>query len=145
MGKLILAGVPGLDGEYDADLTYFTNRELHEIKKQTGLRAGEFEEAFAKGDNDVMVAFAAIVLARAGKVDATAQLWDANAGTITFDFTEDEAKAEAEAQADPPEATPPGDVASAIETVVDSANSGESSRLSSVPQASDLRATGTSL
>jgi hypothetical protein len=140
MGKLIL-DVPGLEGEYEADLTYFTNRELHEVKKQTGLRAGEFEEAFAKGDNDVMVAFASIILERAGKPGAAELLWDARAGSITFDFTEDEQAADE----DPPQATPPGAAESESGTVDGNGSSGEASRLSSDRPASDLSPTGFSV
>lgn len=84
MSKLVIDGVFGLDGEYEADLSYFTNRELHQIKKQTGIRAGEFSEAFASGDNDVMVAFAVVILNRAGKEGAEDLLWDAKAGSVTL-------------------------------------------------------------
>ncbi len=46
MAKLkIDTNIPALDGEFELDTSYFTNRELHMIKKLSGLRAGEFEEA----------------------------------------------------------------------------------------------------
>ena len=55
MAKLVIDGVYGLDGTYDADLSYFTNRELHRIKVMTGLRLGEYEDAFNSGDDDVIM------------------------------------------------------------------------------------------
>lgn len=99
--KLILQGTPGFDGEYECDISYFTNRELHAIKTQTGLRAGEFEEAFEKGDNDFMVAIAATALARAGKPNAYDVLWDMPIGKITFDSSDEEG-----AEDSPPESEP---------------------------------------
>ena len=90
MSKLVIDGVFGLDGEYEADLSYFTNRELHQIKKQTGIRAGEFSEAFTSGDNDVMVAFAVVILNRAGKEGAEELLWDAKAGSVTLVLDDEE-------------------------------------------------------
>jgi hypothetical protein len=107
VSKLVIEGVFGLDGEYEADLSYFTNRELHQIKKQTGIRAGEFSEAFASGDNDVMVAFAVVILNRAGKEGAEELLWDAKAGAVTLvlddEDDEDAGDGESGVGARPPE------------------------------------------
>lgn len=92
MNKLIVSGIPTLDGEYEfEDFTTFTNRELHRIKKLTGLRLGEFQEAFASMDNDVLVGLSVVVLERQGKDVDDEQLWDAPAGSLVFDFeaTED--------------------------------------------------------
>ncbi len=87
---------PQLAGEYDLDISSFTNRELHEIKVETGVRAGEIEEAFAAGDNDLMVAITLIVLQRSGK-GTFAQLrdavWDLPAGSVQFDLTDEEKNA----------------------------------------------------
>lgn len=108
MPILKVKGVPPLDGDYDLDITSFTNRELHLIKQETGVRAGEIEEAFGAGDNDLLVAITLIVLQRAGKGDV-AQLrdvvWDAEAGSVQFDLTDEEKKA-AEDDARPPESEP---------------------------------------
>lgn len=90
MNKLTIEGVPGIDGEYEfEDFDTFTNRELHRIKKLTGLRAGEFEEAFAAGDNDMLVALAVVVLERNEKQVVDDLLWNAPAGAFSFDLTDD--------------------------------------------------------
>lgn len=87
MNKLIISGIPSMDGEYEfEDFTTFSNRELHRIKKLTGLRLGEFQEAFASLDNDVLVGLAVVVLERQGKDVDEEQLWDAPAGGLVFDF-----------------------------------------------------------
>jgi len=87
--KLIVRGIPGLNGEYECDIAAMldfggpgalTNREGHQIKVMSGTRAGELDEELRRGDNDTMLALAAIVLTRHGKdVDAD-QLWDAPMG-----------------------------------------------------------------
>lgn len=88
--KIVIDGVDGLDGEYPIDLSYFTSRELHAIKKLTGLRVGELDDAMAAGDSDVLVAFAVLALQRNDKrVDEDA-LWDAPAGSVTIVVGEDD-------------------------------------------------------
>lgn len=139
MAKLIISEISGINGEYDADVSYFTNRELHEIKKSTGLRAGEFGEAFDEGDNDILVAFAVVMLKRAGVQGAETAIWDAKSGNISFDFTEDEAAAEAALPLDRPQSS---ESPTAEETSADSNNSGDSSPTSSDPPESDPNPTG---
>ncbi len=92
MAKLIIEQVPGADGEYsfDFDERGFTNGELHLIKTQTGVRAGEIEDAFSAGDNDLMVALALIVLKRNAKLIPAEALWDAPAGCLTFEMPDAE-------------------------------------------------------
>jgi hypothetical protein len=102
--KLVVEGVLGLDGEYDADISYFTNRELHKVKVLTGLRAGEFEEAFKVGDNDVIVAIATVILERNGKGEAAELLWDAPAGVVTLDLGDEEEAPEVDVR--PPDSSP---------------------------------------
>src|SRR3954469_25042893 len=87
---LTVAGIAGLDGSYDLDLGKFQNEELHTIKKITGVRAGELEDAIQAGDNDLMVAFAGIALRRAGRQVDASHLWKADVGSITVDFGEPE-------------------------------------------------------
>lgn len=87
---LTVAGIAGLDGTYDLDLGKFQNEELHTIKKITGVRAGELEDAIQAGDNDLMVAFAVIALRRAGRQVDASHLWKADVGAITVDFGEAE-------------------------------------------------------
>ena len=52
--------VPELD-----DLTF---REANLIKRLTGLRAGEYAEAFNSGDTDMALGIAVIAMYRAGKL-----------------------------------------------------------------------------
>ena len=90
---ITIEGVPGYNGEYPLDITYFTNRELHLIKKVSGVRAGELTEAFNAGDNDLMVAVAAIAIQRHTHKDVNVDaLWDAEAGKFTFNMETVEAR-----------------------------------------------------
>lgn len=88
--KVKITGILGADGEWDfnPDEEPLTNGELHEIKKIAGVRAGEIEEAFSAGDNDLYVALAIIALARNGKQIPVRVLWDAPAGS-SIDFIDD--------------------------------------------------------
>jgi hypothetical protein len=133
MPTLKIEGVPQLDGEYELDISRFTNWELHLIKQETqtdgrpGVRANEIEEAFAAGDNDLLVAIALIILQRAGRGELRQNknlLWGADAGSITFDLTEDE---KAEVDAVPPESEPGSSESNASEN----GRSGESSEADS--------------
>ena len=85
MDRIVIDGIPPYDGEYPLDLSYFTNRELHTIKKVSGVRAGELLEAFAGGDQDVFVGFTVVAIQRknGGEVDID-KLWDADAAKISF-------------------------------------------------------------
>ena len=114
MDKLIVTGLEELDGEYDCDFTEMTllvgepqsltNAEGHRIKTMTGVRAGELYEALTAGDNDVLVALAAIILTRAGKRFDESRLWDAKIGAIDFKF---ESPAGGDVQVPPAERTAP--------------------------------------
>jgi hypothetical protein len=96
MHKIVITGIGRLyDGSYDFDGSYFTNKELHTIKRMAGIRAGEMDAAFAAGDNDLVVAIAAIALERNGKDFHEDALWNAKVGCI-------EAIMDAEEDADPP-------------------------------------------
>ena len=102
------SGIPGVDGEYDLD-GGFTARELHEIKKATGLRGGEVQEAAEAGDFDVMMAFTMIALQRNGTPERMDLVWDApiDSYVLELDTSDDEAEAaKAEADALPPEPVP---------------------------------------
>jgi hypothetical protein len=93
--NVTIEGVFGLDGEWPIDTTYFTNRELHEIKKISGVRAGELSEALEAGDSDLIVCIAHIALARHGKTVPIDALWEAEAGKISFETVEQEVADEA--------------------------------------------------
>lgn len=101
MAKLTIEGLAPWDGSYDFDETSFTNRELHTIKNISGVRAGELGEAMGAGDNDVLIAIAAVALERNGRKVPIDDLWDAEVGKLTFDFTD------VEADADPPSSLTP--------------------------------------
>jgi len=125
MAKVTVDGIPGLDGEYVVDFGYFTNRELHRIKLETGLTLGELYEGFERSDNDAIVAFALVAFWRAGKDGIEPLVWDAKAGEITFDFS-DEEQAQADADADPQAAAPTG-VAEPVSATDDGPDNGDAS------------------
>lgn len=127
--KIVLSNVPPYDGEYELDVTYLTNRELHTIKNLCGLRAGELDDALQAGDSDVIVALAVIALERNGKgpVDANV-IWDAEFGNLTFVPGEDDAG--------PPEVPSGSDSSSATGSTRSSTND-------SAPSENDPSRTGT--
>ena len=84
MATLIIEGITGLEGEYEFDISYFTMRELHTIKKVAGVRAGELGDALEAGDSDAVVAMATVALERNGKTGVVERLWDSKAGQITI-------------------------------------------------------------
>jgi hypothetical protein len=89
MPNVTIANLYNLDGEYPLDLT-FTHRDFRDIKKIAGVRANEVMDALNAGDMDIIVALAAIALRRSGKTFDVEQLWDAEAGNITLDLTDQE-------------------------------------------------------
>ncbi len=113
------------NGEYDLDLSYFTNRELHIIKKETGIRAGELPEALAAADTDLLVAFALIGMRRKGLDVSSDALWDLPSGKIVIDVSGDDAG--------PPDETSPVTIAGDKASSSDSSASGESSPEASPP------------
>ena len=89
MPKVVIKDVPGLDGEYELDLT-FTHRDFRTIKQIAGVRANEVMDSINAGDLDIIVALAEIAIQRSGKPHSVDQLWDAEAGSITLDVSADE-------------------------------------------------------
>lgn len=93
MAKIIITGIPGYNGEYDIDLSYLTNKDLHTVKRIAGVRAGEIQAALDAEDNDLAVAFTVIALERNGKAVHEDVLWNAKVGCIELQGdkkTEDE-------------------------------------------------------
>ncbi len=133
MAKVIVESGDVYNGEYELDLSFFTNRELHIIKKETGIRAGELYEAFDVADTDLLVVLAIIAIRRkTGETADSNALWELPAGKITLDVSgEDDASPPDEASIAPPE-TSGGDAAS----LSDSSVNGESSQEPSPPSAS---------
>lgn len=110
--SIVIAGVPGLDGEYelDTDNRPFNGNELHEIKRISGVRAGELGEALAAVDYDVIMAFAAIALNRAGKSFSMLDLMDAPIGRVVFKpGTDPEEDEEQDGQSPPAPQEPPSE------------------------------------
>lgn len=96
--KIIIKGIGGIDGEYDLDIgamldfghpETLTQGEAHKIKKATGLRLGELEDAVDAGDSDMVIAFATVVLDRAKKRYDIESLWDAPLGSIVLEADEE--------------------------------------------------------
>ena len=139
MDKLIVTGLgKHLDGEYECDLLdlalqansgLLTNRELHRIKVMSGVRRGEFVDALSAYDNDLLVAFAAVILARKGKAVNEDALWDAPADAVTYDIGEREPD-------------PPAEPAATPETDSPSTSGGGSPSLTSENQANGQSPTG---
>lgn len=84
MAKIIITGIAGYNGEYDIDLAYLTNKDLHTIKRIAGVRAGEIQAALNAEDNDLAVAFTVIALERNGKAVHEDVLWNAQLGCINL-------------------------------------------------------------
>jgi hypothetical protein len=89
MPKIVITGVPGIDGEYPLELV-FTHRDFRTIKQVAGVRASEVMEAINAGDLDVIVALAEIAMRRSGKAHNIDDLWDSEAGSISLDVTDEE-------------------------------------------------------
>ena len=89
MPKIVITGVPGLDGEYPLDMT-FTHRDFRTIKQVSGVRANEVMDAINAGDLDIIVALAEIAMRRANKHHSIEDVWDAEAGSVTLDVTDEE-------------------------------------------------------
>ncbi len=92
MPKVTIENLYNLDGDYEIDMT-FTHRDFRDIKRIAGVRANEVMDALNAGDMDIIVALAAIALRRSGKQFDVEQLWDAEAGHITLDFSDQEVEA----------------------------------------------------
>ena len=123
MAKVVIESDDLLAGSYELDLAAgFTHRELHLIKVETGLRAGDLEDAITNADTDLLVALALIALRRAGKPFPAEMLWDMEAGKITLDVSDEEGDALTPAE------TPPGQSAAADEKPADGKTSTAVSR-----------------
>lgn len=86
MDKFVVTGMPAFDGEYPIDIGSFTMRELQIIKRMSGVRAGELEEAFAAGDTDLILAIAVIAVRRSGRLWESFErlAWESELGAISF-------------------------------------------------------------
>lgn len=89
MPKIIIRDLAPLDGEYEFEMSRFKGTDLRIIKQIAGVRGNELEEALQAGDYDLVIAFAAIALSRAGKTVTPEQLLEADVGSITIDYSDD--------------------------------------------------------
>lgn len=86
MPSLVIGGCGPWDGTYDFDDFAFTNRELYEIRKLSGVRAGELIEALEANDTAAYVGVGVVVLTRAGKQIDADDLWNAPVGSIRIEL-----------------------------------------------------------
>lgn len=86
MPTLVVAGCAPWDGRYEFDDFAFTNRELFEIRKLSGVRAAELIEALEANDTAAYVGVGMVVLARHGKNADPDDLWNAAVGSLTLDL-----------------------------------------------------------
>lgn len=73
---ILIMSIDGQDYPIDGDLT---PRELGYVKRLSGVRAGELEDALGAGDVEVIVALAMIAARRAGQSPDENQLLDGKA------------------------------------------------------------------
>lgn len=103
MLRFTITGVDGVvDGVHDLDLDKaFNGRELNLVKKVSGVRLGEMNEALAAGDYSLMLAFATIALVRLGRVNkelamkAYDLLDEAEAGCLSVEDVKEEGDGDA--------------------------------------------------
>jgi hypothetical protein len=113
-----------------------TFRELRQIKQISEVRAGEIWEELSRGNSDLTIALATVILTRAGKRVEVDVLLDAPA-TTELRFVLADRKQE-EGEADPPAQTPP--VSDSSET--GSNSGGDDSKKTSGDQGNGLSRTG---
>ena len=86
MTAVVISDCAPWDGRYEFDDFSFTNRELYEIRKLSGIRAGELIEALEANDTSAYVGVAMVVLARHGKHLEPDDLWNSKVGSIVIDL-----------------------------------------------------------
>lgn len=109
LARYIVDGVLGLDGTYEIDLETLTANELHQVKRMSGVRANEFDEAMIAGDAALHVAVTLCAIRRSGDSRASLPgaedaLMDAPINSIRLELVDSEAKDGDDT--DPPETQP---------------------------------------
>jgi hypothetical protein len=140
MDRLTITGLNRhLDGDYEFDIAdligigqpaMLTGEEAYLIKKATGVRAGELEEALMAGDWDAILGIAAVVMGRHDKRVTVEQLRALPMSQVDVDL--EPRKVVAEDDADPPP-----EVASTLQ-----ADGGASGSQTSAPSENDPSRTG---
>lgn len=142
MPKLIIADVDTrFNGEYDVDISDLTNRELHFIYQQCQVTPVDIFRSLLTGHAGLVVALTAVMLERAGKQPDVAALWDAAAGLIRFDWSDEKAEVENEL---PPQTPPVGGAETSNDAETDDGKptSGSRSRSTSADQAAAPKRSG---
>lgn len=92
---------PPVGGEFDLEPRgpfFFTNKEFHLIKMETGIRPAEVDDAAKTGDTDVFVGFALVALQRVGYDNPQIRkvIWDLSpaAFDVSAEFDEDDEEAQ---------------------------------------------------
>lgn len=146
MDIIRINGCPPYDGDYEADLTRFTNGELRTIKKESGIIASKLQEALLDGDQDAFVALTIVMLQRSEKFRTVVPqlLWDAPADALEFIPGDEDENADASAEGNSPTPSePPSPSDDSNEPDDETPTSGVGSRTSSeLPPPTQLR-TGT--
>jgi hypothetical protein len=145
MDMIRINGCPPYDGDYEADLTRFTNGELRTIKKESGIVASKLQDALLDGDQDAFVALTIVMLQRSGKFPTVVPqlLWDAPADALEFiPDNEDEVDASAEGNSPTPSEPPSPPAASSEPGGATPTSGGSSTEPSELPPPTPLR-TGT--
>jgi hypothetical protein len=127
-----------LDGEYECKLDDLTNREFHLIRQMSGIAPTGVVGGLLSQDVGLVVALATVVLEREGKPVNVEALWDAQHGSLAFDFTD------APGDERPPEQPPSGgsDSENDAENKKGSPGSGSGSGKSSGSRRRGPKATG---
>jgi hypothetical protein len=127
---------PTIDGEYDFDAGTLTYRDFRTIKRISGIRRGEIEDALIADDTDAVLALAIVTLQHHGKVVDEEMLLDNTLGTVQLVLEAPEP--------DPPLLSPADGESANDESQSDSSNSsGDDTQNSSESQANGRSLTGT--
>lgn len=88
--KLTIKGIPPYDGEYTLNLAELTNGEYRRIKQMSGYTLIEYPDAINRLDTDWVTAVGAVAAARNHGLVEESIFWNATAGKISLDFSDEE-------------------------------------------------------
>ena len=110
MASEIIIAWPEAEKRYTLPTSY-TYREMGKIKRLTGLRSAEIEDALLAGDTDVIVAIAVIAAERSGDTVDVDKIDDLQFGAIRVEADDsdptDAVPTDGDASADVPQDTTP--------------------------------------
>ena len=96
--KLTIKGIQPYDGVYTLNIAELTNGEYRRIKQMSGYTLIEYPDAIKRVDTDWITAVAAVAAARNHGLVQEEIFWNAEAGAVTLDFSDEQP----EGVADPP-------------------------------------------